>query len=68
MPLKTKYQPVLDLLNEFNAKEIHSFEERGYLVITCTVNDEHKKKMILEKIKEINNEVAHDIKVSINVE
>lgn len=67
MSIKVKYEPVLKLMNEFNAKEVSAEEEGGALNIKGSVNSQHEKDLIWDKIKEIGGEGSHDIKADIEV-
>ena len=51
MPIIDKYKPVVDLLDELNAKDKNIREENGFLVIDATLNEQREKQLILNKIR-----------------
>jgi hypothetical protein len=61
MSLVDKYQPVINLLNILQCKNLKIYEKDGSLNIYCVVNDPHDRRLLLEKINQVNSENAIDI-------
>ncbi len=67
MPLVTKYQPVIDLMKELGVRELHHYEEMGELRIYGKVKNSEQRSLIINKIKEVNNDKAPDITYDLEV-
>lgn len=67
MSIKDKYIPVLDLMSELKTEKIKIWEERGTLNIRGTAKDDHGKKLILNKVNEVNIEEGWDIDIRLEV-
>jgi len=68
MSVKAKYQPVLDLGEQFNAKDGYVEELDGKLKMGGTVKTQYLKNKLWDKIKEIGGENPSDIAADIRVE
>jgi len=67
MSLQAKYQPVLDLGEEFSVKDGYVKEEDGKLKIGGTAETQYQKNQMWDKIKEIGGENPADISADIKV-
>ena len=67
MSLKTKYQPVLDLGEEFGVKDGYVEETDGILKIGGTAQTQYQKDRMWDKIKEIGGESPSDLQADIKV-
>ena len=67
MSAKSKYQPVLDLGQEFNIQDGDVSEEGGVLKIKGVANTPYEKNALWDKIKEIGGENPSDIKANITI-
>jgi len=67
MSVKSKYQPVLDLGEQFNVKDGYVEEENGVLKIGGLAATQYEKKQMWDKIKEIGGENPSDIEADIKV-
>lgn len=67
MSVKAKYQPVLDLGQQFGIQGGDVSEEGGVLKIKGEANTPYEKNALWDKIKEIGGESPSDIKVNISV-
>ena len=67
MSLQAKYQPVLDLGQEFNVQDGYVEEMDGVLKIGGTAETQYQKDRMWDKIKEIGGEVPSDLKADIKV-
>jgi nucleoid-associated protein YgaU len=68
MSVKAKYQPVLDLGEQFNTQDGYVEELDGKLKIGGTVKTQYQKNKLWDKIKEIGGEEPSDIAADIRVE
>ncbi len=68
MSLQAKYQPVLDLGEEFGVKDGFVKEEAGKLKIGGTATTQYQKNKMWDKIKEIGGDSPADIAADIKVE
>ncbi|RMG74910.1 MAG: LysM peptidoglycan-binding domain-containing protein [Bacteroidetes bacterium] len=68
MSLKAKYQPVLDLGEEFGVKDGYVEEREGKLRIGGTAQTQYQKDLMWDKIKEIGGESPIDLVADIKVE
>ncbi len=68
MSVKAKYQPVLDLGEQFNTQDGYVEELDGKLKIGGTVKTQYQKNTLWDKIKEIGGEEPSDIAADIRVE
>jgi len=68
MSLKAKYQPVLDLGDEFGVKDGYVEEEAGKLKIGGTAKTQYQKNQMWDKIKEIGGDSPEDLAADIRVE
>lgn len=67
MSLQAKYQPVLDLGEEFSVQEGYVKEEEGKLKIGGTAKTQYQKNQMWDKIKEIGGDNPADIVADIKV-
>lgn len=67
MTLKDKYRPVMTLGDKFNAKDLTVEEKDGKLHYRGTVNTQHEKDQIWDKIKEVGGENPSDLMADIKV-
>ena len=67
MSIKDKYKPVLNLMAELKAEEVEIKEDRGTLNIHGSVKDEHSKKLIMDKIDEVNIYNGWDIDLNLEI-
>lgn len=67
MPLKDKYQPVIDLINELKGKVLRAEEERGFFVIEGLLDSEDEIELVKSKMKKINEIKADEIKLKLGV-
>jgi nucleoid-associated protein YgaU len=67
MSVKAKYQPVLDLGQQFGIQGGDVSEEGGVLKIKGEANTPYEKNALWDKIKEIGGESPSDIKANISV-
>lgn len=68
MSLKEKYQPVLDLGEEFGVKDGFVKEEDGKLKIGGTAQTQYQKNAMWDKIKEVGGSSPDDVAADIQVE
>jgi hypothetical protein len=61
MPLRTKYQPILDLIEELNGEVTKAEEERGFFVIEGFVNSDSDLSLVKRKTNKINEIKADEI-------
>ncbi len=67
MSVKAKYQPVLDLGEEFGIQDGYVKEEDGTLKIGGVAATQYEKNVMWDKIKEIGGEMPSDIQANIKV-
>lgn len=67
MPLRTKYEPVLKLMQELKVTEINVWEERGQLVIEGIAKNSRDRDLILHRISQINRNESTDVKPEITI-
>ena len=67
MPLKAKYQDVLDLGQELNIQNGDVKQESGQLQVRGTAHTPYEKDLIWDKIKEIGGENPSDIMADISI-
>jgi hypothetical protein len=67
MPLKEKYQPVVDLIEELHGEIIKAEEERGFFVIEGLLKSEDEIDLVKRKAEKINDIKADDIKLKLEV-
>jgi len=67
MSVKDKYQPVLNLGEKFNIKDVDVSEENGVLQVKGQARNQYEKNLLWDKIKEIGGENPSDIKADITV-
>jgi len=67
MPLRNKYQPVLDLIEELNGEIIKAEEERGFFVIEGFLDSEDEIKLVKRKAEKINDIKADEITLKLEV-
>ncbi len=67
MSVKAKYQPVLDLGEEFGIQDGYVKEEGGVLKIGGTAATQYEKNAMWDKIKEIGGQIPTDLKADIKV-
>ena len=67
MSVKDKYQPVLNLGEKFNIKDVDVSEENGVLQVKGQARNQYEKNVLWDKIKEIGGENPSDIKADITV-
>lgn len=67
MSLKAKYQPVLDLGEEFGIQDGYVKEEDGKLKVGGTAETQYQKNAMWDKIKEIGGDQPGDIAADIRV-
>ncbi|GEM_PF-2400029 len=63
MPIRTKYREVLDLIKELNGVEFKEWEDDGKLILKIKIRNKHDKKLITNKIEEVNYMHASDLDV-----
>ncbi len=68
MSVKAKYQPVLDLGEQFGVKDGYVEEVDGKLKIGGTTQTQYQKDLMWDKIKEIGGEQPSDLQADIKVE
>jgi nucleoid-associated protein YgaU len=68
MSVKVKYQPVLQLGEQFNVRDGYVNEEGDLLKVGGTVQTQQEKDLMWDKIKEIGGENPQDIEADIKVE
>ena len=68
MSLKAKYQPVLDLGQQFGVKDGYVEEREGKLRIGGVAHTQYQKDLMWDKIKEIGGESPIDLMADIKVE
>ncbi len=68
MSLKDKYQPVLDLGQEFEVKDGYVEELDGLLKIGGVAKTQYQKDLMWDKIKEIGGDPPSDLQADIKVE
>ena len=67
MSIKDKYKPVLKLMGELKAEDVILKEDRGTLRIKGSVKDKHSKKLIMDKIDEVNVYNGWDIDLNLEI-
>ncbi|RPI73010.1 MAG: hypothetical protein EHM47_06985 [Ignavibacteriales bacterium] len=67
MPLRDKYQPVVDLIKELKGEVIKAEEERGFFVIEGRLDSEDEIELVKSKLKKINDIKADEIKLKLGV-
>ncbi|HKI76947.1 MAG TPA: hypothetical protein VKA26_00230 [Ignavibacteriaceae bacterium] len=67
MSLKDKYQPVLELMEELDSRNQKIWVDRGSLFIRAETRDERSKNLIMNKVKQVNNEKGWDIDIKLKV-
>ena len=67
MSLRSKYQPVINLLKELNLNQLKVKEDNGALVITGNVDSVKEKELIMKKIHQVNSENAMDIEFRVGI-
>lgn len=67
MAVKEKYQPVLDMGEKFDVKDGYVKEQDGKLHIGGTVETQHQKDLMWDKIKEIGGDKPSDLMADIKV-
>ncbi|HSP88712.1 MAG TPA: hypothetical protein VLN45_11300 [Ignavibacteriaceae bacterium] len=67
MPLRTKYQPIIDLIEELNGEVTKAEEERGFFVIEGFVNSDSDLSLVKRKTDKINDIKADEINLNLIV-
>lgn len=67
MSLQAKYQPALDLGQEFNIQNGSVMEENGVLKIAGTVHSQYEKDQMWDRFKEIGGDAPGDLIADIRV-
>jgi hypothetical protein len=67
MPLRDKYQPVIDLIKEMKGEVLRAEEERGYFVIEGLLDSEDEIELVKSKSRKINNIKADEIKLKLGI-
>lgn len=67
MPLRDKYQPVVDMIKEMKGEVLKAEEERGFFVIEGLLDSEDEIELVKNKMKMINDIKADEIKLKLGV-
>ena len=67
MPLRDKYQPVVDLIKEMRGEVLKAEEDRGYFVIEGLLNSEEEINKVRRKVQKINDINADEIKLKLEL-
>jgi hypothetical protein len=67
MPLRDKYQPLVDLIKEMKGEVLKAEEERGYFVIEGLLDSEDEIELVKNKAEKINTIKADEIKLKLGV-
>jgi hypothetical protein len=67
MPLRDKYQPIVDLIKEMKGEVLRAEEERGYFVIEGVMDSEDEIELVKRKTEKINDIKADEIKLKLGV-
>lgn len=65
--MQQKYDQVIDLMKKHNAQNMDVKTENNVIKITATVDTQHTKNVIWDKIKQIGGENPKDIQADIKV-
>ncbi len=67
MPLRDKYQPIIDLIKEMKGDVIRAEEERGYFAIEGFLESEDEIELVRRRTEKINKLKADEIKLKLGV-
>lgn len=67
MPLRDKYQPIIDLIKEMKGEVLKAEEERGFFVIEGLLDTEDEIELVKKRAEKINDINADEIKIKLGV-
>lgn len=67
MPLKDKYQPIIDLIKEMKGEVLKAEEERGFFIIEGLLDSEDEIELVKSRTEKINDIKADEIKLKLGV-